>query len=113
MAKLANVKSPNCTHKIRRNGFCVLRRHFPIEAVETCQKAFEPIAKDYSKAFPEKPGGGPGSHFTPLPIQPTFYHHSFCDDDCIYAIHSGALAEQLVIDRFATDTPIDFAILTQ
>ncbi len=102
---MANVDIQHCIQKVRHDGFCILRGHFPVDAIEACRAAFEPIAKAYLAEFVDKPNRGPNRHFIPLPFHPPFYHPAFFDDDCVYAIVSGILGEQMVIDQYATDTP--------
>ncbi len=94
-----------CIQEIRQKGYCILRRHFPLDVVEACRVAFEPIAEAYLEENADNPNRGPHRHFIPLPFRPPFYHPAIFNDDTIHAIAEGILGEQMVVDHYATDTP--------
>ena len=94
-----------CIDQIRQDGYCILRGHFPVDAVESCRVAFGPIAEAYLAENAEKPNRGPRRHYIPLPFRPPLYNSAFFNDDTILAIASGILGEQMVLDQFASDTP--------
>ena len=94
-----------CVQQIRDIGYCVLRSHFPVEAVEASRVAFEQIADDYLAEHAHDPNRGPNRHYIPLPLKPPLYNPAFFDDEGIFAIVSGILGESVLIDQFASDTP--------
>ena len=96
-----------CIQEIRQDGYCILRGHFPADAVEACRVAFEPIAQAYLVENADKPNRGPQRHYIPLPFRPPFYHPAFFNDDNVYTIVAGMLGEQMVIDQYASDTPFE------
>ena len=49
------IRIQDCIDQILENGYCVLRGHFPVDAVEACRKAFIPIADAYLAAHADKP----------------------------------------------------------
>ena len=102
---MADADVQSCIQKIRQDGYCILRGHFPVDAVEACRVAFEPIAEAYLAKFADKPNRGPNRHYIPLPFRPPFYHPAFFADDTVFAIAAGIMGEQMVIDQYASDTP--------
>ena len=94
----------DCVNQILEDGYCVLRGHFPVDAVEAWRQAFNPIADAYLAEHADKPNRGPNRHYIPLPFRPPLYNPAFFNDDTILAIASGILGEQLVLDQFASDT---------
>ncbi len=102
---MADVDIQCCIQQILNDGHCILRGHFPVDAVEACKEAFEPIASAYLAERADNPNRGPNRHYIPLPFRPPFYNPLFFDDDTVFAIASGILGEEMVIDQFASDTP--------
>lgn len=104
------VDVDDCMGQIRDVGYCILRNHFPPDAVEACNRAFQPLAEAYLAEHAENPNRGPNRHYIPLPYQPPLYHPAFFDDDGIHAIASGILGADMAIDQFASDTPYNGSV---
>ena len=94
-----------CAQQIRDIGYCILRRHFPIDAIDACRLGFDTIARSHLEKHGETPNRGPNRHYISLPIQPPLYHPAFFDDEHILAIVSEILGDNILIDQFASDTP--------
>ena len=77
-----------------------------MDAVEECREAFEPIADAFLAEHADNPNRGPNRHYIPLPFRPPLYNPAFFDDDTVFTIISGILSEDMVIDQFASDTPL-------
>lgn len=99
-----------CINQVRQDGYCILRGHFPVDAVEACHMAWHPIADAYLAEHADNPNRGPNRHYIPLPFRPPLYNSAFFNDDTILAIATGVLGEQVLIDGFASDTPFKGSI---
>ena len=102
---MTTIDIQGCVNQILADGYCLLRGHFPVDAVEACRQAFNPIADDYLAEHADNPNRGPHRHYIPLPFRPPLYNPAFFNDDTILAIASGILGEDLVLNNFASDTP--------
>lgn len=94
-----------CIDQILQDGYCILRNHFPADAVEASRKAFLPIADAFLAEHADNPNRGPNRYYIPQPFRPPLYNSAFFNDDTIIAIAFGILGEQAAIDGFASDTP--------
>ena len=99
------IDTSACVQQIHDIGYCILRGHFPVEAVEAFHGAFGPIADEYLSENAEQPNRGPNRHYIALPLRPPLYHPSFFDNDDVHAIVTEILGEGAYIDQFASDTP--------
>ena len=102
---MTTIDIQSCVNQILTDGYCLLRGHFPVDAVEACRQAFNPIADAYLAEHADNPNRGPHRHYIPLPFRPPLYNPAFFNDDTILAIASGILGEDLVLNNFASDTP--------
>ena len=91
---------------IREEGFCVLRNLLPVDALDACRIAFDPILSDYIANLKEPSNRGPNRHYIPLPLTPPFYHPGFFDNDAIHAILEAILGPSYAIVQYASDTPL-------
>ena len=105
MTNSVSVDIASCMQQILEDGYCILRGHFPVEAVDACREAFAPISEAYLAEHADNSNRGPNRHYIPLPFLHPLYNPSFFDDDTVFAITSGILGEDMVIDQFASDTP--------
>lgn len=99
------IDTQNCIDQVLQDGYCILRDHFPKEAIEACRAAWHPIADAHLAEHADSPNRGPNRHYIPLPFRPPLYNPAFFNDDTILAIASGILGEQVLVDGFASDTP--------
>ena len=102
---MTTINIQDCVRQILEDGYCVLRGHFPVDAVEACRVAFGPIAEAYLAENADNSNRGLNRHYIPLPFRPPLYNPAFFNNDTILAIASGILGEQLVLSSFASDTP--------
>ena len=96
--------------QILAEGFCLLRQHFPREAVEACRRAFAPKLDEYVAEHADKPNRGPCRHYIALPFEPPFYNPRFFDDDDVVAIVGRILGRDMCIDQYASDTPLQGSV---
>ncbi len=100
-----SIDTTACVQQIREIGYCVLRAHFPVNAIEACRIEFETIAEAYLTEHADNPNRGPNRHYIPLPLKPPLYNPAIFDDDDVFTIVSEILGERVIIDQFASDTP--------
>jgi len=99
------IDTQKCIDQVLQDGYCILRDHFPKEAIEACRAAWHPIADAHLAEHADSPNRGPNRHYIPLPFRPPLYNPAFFNDDTILAIAAGILGEQVLVDGFASDTP--------
>ena len=71
--------------------------------------ATKPLHQSYAIMSPNTqrtPNRGPYRHYITLPFEPPLYNPCFFDDNTVIAIASQMLGEDLVIDQYASDTPL-------
>lgn len=92
--------------EILEDGFCILRDHYPRKAVTDCFDAFLPTLLEFVEANRENPNRGPERHYITLPFKPPLYNQKFFFDETVLAIVKAVLGEKVLIDQFASDTPL-------
>ncbi len=107
---MTTIDIQDCVNQILEDGYCILRGHFPVDAVEASLAAFGPIADAYLAEHADNPNRGPHRYYIPQPFRPPFYNSAFFNDDTIIAIAHGILGEEAVIDMFASDTPFSGSV---
>ena len=100
----AAVEQDQCVQEILEVGHCVLRNHFPVEAVMAYREAFLSLLADVAQRIPD---GNRGEHrwAIGLPFARPFYHSEFFIDPTVNGIVSRILGEDMHISYYGTDTP--------
>jgi ectoine hydroxylase-related dioxygenase (phytanoyl-CoA dioxygenase family) len=92
-----------------RDGFVLLRDHFPRATLQAWRLAFEPLFAPHADAAREKGGSGnrgAGRYYVTLPFEGEFADPSIvCDDDILGIVERIAGADP-VMCQLATDTPV-------
>jgi ectoine hydroxylase-related dioxygenase (phytanoyl-CoA dioxygenase family) len=92
-----------------RDGFVLLRDHFPRATLDAWRTAFEPLFTPHEAAArAEGTSGnrGPGRYYVTLPFEGLFADPAiFCDEDVIGVVERIAGADP-VMCQLATDTPV-------
>jgi hypothetical protein len=91
--------------RIRTEGFCILRDHFPGDKIATLHKGFGPRLEAYERANRDKPNRGPNRHYIPLPFEPPFFDTRYFFDETALRIIRQILGDEVQIDQYASDTP--------
>ena len=91
---------------LEKNGYCVLKRHFPEDLVSACWEGFRPILLDYLDAHREAPNRGPHRHFLPMPFTPPCFAPEFFFDDEVLRIVRAAMDDRVVADQWGCDAPV-------
>lgn len=87
------------------DGFCILRNHFPVDALISVLDAFTPTLLEYEQANRNKPNRGPNRHYISLPFEPPYFDTRFFFDDTALSIIREILNDEIRIDQYASDTP--------
>lgn len=92
-----------------RDGFVLLRDHFPRAVIEAWRAAFEPLLKPHVEAAREASSNGnrgPGRYYVTLPFEGEFADPSVMCDDDIVGIVERVAGRDPVMCQLATDTPV-------
>lgn len=90
--------------ELSENGFCVLRRHFPLPVVEACRKSLWPLLLEYMDS--REANRGPYRHFMPMPFQRPCFASEFFFDTEVLNIVRRAMDDRIVADQWGCDTPL-------
>lgn len=91
--------------EVRKEGFCVLRDHFPRILVEACWKAFRPrLLARLNSGYP--PNRGPHRHYLAMPFEPPIFVPQFFFDDDVLSIVRGLMDDRIVADQWGCDVPL-------
>ncbi|SAK43578.1 Kanamycin B dioxygenase [Caballeronia pedi] len=92
-----------------RDGFVLLRGHFPRATLEAWRDAFAPLLQahvDAARASATSGNRGPGRYYVTLPFEGEFADPSiFCDADIVGIVERVA-GRDPVMCQLATDTPV-------
>jgi hypothetical protein len=91
--------------KVREQGFCILRKHFPPRLIEACRQAFWPRLLTYLNSGHES-NRGPHRHFLAMPFESPIFAPEFFFDDAVLSIVRGLMDERVVADQWGCDVPL-------
>lgn len=92
--------------EVLRDGFCLLRDHFPRSILETWREAFAPLLEDHIAREGALQNRGPGRYYVTLPFAEPFADPRIFEDDDVLAISQKLVGEDAVMVQLATDTPL-------
>ncbi|MFL6375124.1 MAG: phytanoyl-CoA dioxygenase family protein [Pyrinomonadaceae bacterium] len=90
---------------VRRDGFCILRGHFPVDLITEWRKAFEPLMAERI-ANGTASARGPNRYYISLPFTRPFADTAVYEDEDILAILDELADGDLVMPELASDTPL-------
>ncbi|KXU92467.1 phytanoyl-CoA dioxygenase [Caballeronia megalochromosomata] len=109
MAKYDESTRDALAEAFERDGFVLLRDHFPRATLDAWRDAFAPLLQPHVDAAREASTSGnrgPGRYYVTLPFEGEFADPSiFCDED-IVAIVERVAGRDPVMCQLATDTPV-------
>lgn len=94
------------TQAVLTDGFCILRGHFALEALEPWREAFKPLLEDHIQREGDLQNRGAARYYVTLPFTAPFANPDIYEDDDILAIVAGLVGEDAVMCQLATDTPL-------
>jgi len=92
--------------ELQRNGFGVLRAHFPAPLIDACREALWPILLGYPESNNEQSNRGPHRYFMPMPFKPPCFAPEFFFDAGVLSIVRGVMGDRVVADHWGCDVPL-------
>jgi ectoine hydroxylase-related dioxygenase (phytanoyl-CoA dioxygenase family) len=89
-----------------RDGFCVLREHYPVATLNSWREAFAPLLKAHLAREGHLQNRGAERYYVTLPFQPPFSEPLIYEDEDVLAIVERLVGEDPVMCQLATDTPL-------
>jgi ectoine hydroxylase-related dioxygenase (phytanoyl-CoA dioxygenase family) len=89
-----------------RDGFCVLRGHFPQATLQHWREAFAPLLEAHIAREGHLENRGAARYYVTLPFIEPFSDSSIFEDEDVLAIVEGLAGEDPVMCQLATDTPL-------
>jgi ectoine hydroxylase-related dioxygenase (phytanoyl-CoA dioxygenase family) len=89
-----------------REGYCVLRGHFPKDTLNRWYEAFAPLLEAHIAREGHLQNRGAERYYVTLPFINPFADPSIFEDDDVLAIIERLVGEDAVMCQLATDTPL-------
>lgn len=89
-----------------KDGFCILRDHFPNSILKTWREAFTPLLENHIKREGHFQNRGPSRYYVTLPFVQPFADPRVYEDEDVLAICERLVGEDMVMCQLATDTPL-------
>jgi ectoine hydroxylase-related dioxygenase (phytanoyl-CoA dioxygenase family) len=89
-----------------RDGFCVLREHYPAATLNAWHEAFAPLLDAHIAREGHLQNRGAARYYVTLPFTQPFSEPLIYEDDDVLAIVEGLVGEDPVMCQLATDTPL-------
>lgn len=89
-----------------RDGFCVLKNHFPREKVLKWREACLPLLEKQRELEGEKTSRGPNRYYVTFPFREPFNDPEFFEDPDILALVEKLAGRNFVMCQLASDTPV-------
>ena len=94
------------TRAALEDGFCILRAHFPADALAAWRESFAPLLRAHVEREGHLQNRGPGRYYVTLPFKQPFADPSIFEDDDVLAVVEGLVGEDAVMCQLASDTPV-------
>lgn len=91
---------------VRRDGFCLLREHFPADLLKEWRAAFRPLLTTHIEREGQLQNRGPGRFYVTLPFLPPFADPRIHEDEDVLGICAALVGADMVLCQLATDTPL-------
>jgi ectoine hydroxylase-related dioxygenase (phytanoyl-CoA dioxygenase family) len=89
-----------------RDGFCVLREHYPVATLRAWREAFAPLLEAHIAREGHLQNRGAQRYYVTLPFTQPFSEPLIYEDDDVLAIVERLAGEDPVMCQLATDTPL-------
>jgi ectoine hydroxylase-related dioxygenase (phytanoyl-CoA dioxygenase family) len=89
-----------------RDGYCILKGHFPREKLKAWCDQFAPLLSDHIRREGHLQNRGPGRFYVTLPFTSPWADPEIFEDDDVLAIVERLVGKEPVMCQLATDTPI-------
>ncbi|MFN2578351.1 MAG: phytanoyl-CoA dioxygenase family protein [Pyrinomonadaceae bacterium] len=94
------------TQTVLNDGYCILRHHFSVMALEAWREAFGPMLVKHIEREGHLQNRGPGRYYVTLPFVKPFADPAVYEDEDVLRVVSRLVGEDAVMCQLATDTPI-------
>ena len=94
------------TNEVKRDGFCVLKNHFPKEKLEKWREAFAPLLAEHIENRGQTENRGAHRYYVTLPFENAFADEAIFADTDVLAIVENLVGEDFVMCQLASDTPL-------
>ncbi len=92
--------------EVKRDGFCVLRGHFPAAVMQKWSEEFAPILREYIANQGQTENRGANRFYVTLPFENIFADETIFADADVLAIVEQLVGADFVMCQLATDTPL-------
>ncbi len=106
MAKYNADRHREIADECLRDGFSLVRDHFPRDKMQVWHEAFMPLLKKHIEIEGHLKNRGPGRYYVTLPFAEPFADPSIFADDDVMAVMELLLGKDIVMPQLATDTPL-------
>lgn len=94
------------TAAAQRDGFCILREHFPKERLINWRNFFLPLLQTHIQNQGQLKNRGPARYYVTLPFDNIFCDEAIFADPVILAIVENLVGQDFVMCQLASDTPL-------
>ena len=107
MSKLTAAEHQALADQAIRDGYVVLRDHFPVEVIDRWNETFLPLLHGHIAREGHLRNRGPARYYVTLPFVRPFADPRFLEDDDVLAVVERLVGSNPVLCQLATDTPLD------
>jgi ectoine hydroxylase-related dioxygenase (phytanoyl-CoA dioxygenase family) len=94
------------TEDFKRDGFCVLRDHIPVEKLLKWRETFMPLLEEHIEREGHLVNRGNARYYVTLPFEAPFADEEIFADPAILTIVENLAGKDFVMCQLATDTPL-------
>ena len=94
------------TEDFKRDGFCILRGHFPQEKIAVWREKFAPLLEEHIEREGDRRNRGAQRYYVTLPFDAPFADEEIFADADVLAIVENLVGADFTMVQLATDTPL-------
>jgi ectoine hydroxylase-related dioxygenase (phytanoyl-CoA dioxygenase family) len=106
MAKYTESDHRRIADEVLRDGFAIVRDHFPRAKMEVWRNAFMPLLDRHIEIEGHLLNRGPGRYYVTLPFAEPYADPAIFADDDVLDVMELLLGQDPVMPQLATDTPV-------
>lgn len=101
-----NTEIENFAEEVKRDGFCILREHFPAEKLFKWSERFAPLLENHIATQGTLENRGSARYYVTLPFDELFADEEIFADADVLAIVEKLVGADFTMVQLATDTPL-------